>query len=63
MSDAVKELYRLRGMVEAAVHENFGYSPNTDNYNTLESNWRDKEFEVKTLYPEEYKEYDNKFYY
>jgi hypothetical protein len=55
-------LYTLKDAVNIMVAENFGYSPNTDNYNRLENNWRDQEFIVKSMYPEEYKVYENKEY-
>lgn len=58
----VELLYTLKDAVNIMVAENFGHSPNTDNYNRLEKEWRDQEFIVKSMYPEEYKTYEDKEY-
>ncbi len=58
----VELLYTLKDALNIMVAENFGYSPNTDNYNRLEKEWLDQEFIVKSMYPEEYKTYEDKEY-
>ncbi len=62
MNVEVNELYALRSELDAAVEDNFGFCPNTDYFNSLEKRWRASEFEVKTLFPDEYKIYARKVY-
>jgi hypothetical protein len=58
----ITRLTDVRKRVEAEVKENFGSAPNTKYFNDLIDEMRDLEFQVKALYPNSWRKYENKHY-